>query len=263
MDANYLSFCHDWFLDYTNRFLGLDPEIEKNISLKLKHTERVCDNISRIARSIGMNPESLALAEVLALFHDVGRFEQLKAFGSFDDRITVDHAALGLKVLNRSGVLGSLQARERRLLQRAIWLHNKYEIPKEEEADSILFSGLIRDADKLDILGIIIEHFENRDRHPNTVLEFGTNDETGFSREAVSDILQGKMVKIAALRTRSDMSLMYLSWVFDIHFPVTFSCIEEKCYVERLLSNLPSEPEILRVRNFIEANLNERRQRSI
>ncbi len=105
MDAKYLSLCHDWFRDYANSFRSLDPEIEKNIDLKIRHTYRVCDNVSRIAKSLGMKRDDLALAEVLALFHDIGRFEQLKVFGSFNDRITVDHAKLGLKVLNRSGVL--------------------------------------------------------------------------------------------------------------------------------------------------------------
>src|SRR5664280_1224018 len=165
MDAKYLSLCRDWFLDYTNRFQSLDPAVEKNIILKIGHTYRVCDNVSRIAKSLGMERCDLVMAEVLALFHDIGRFEQLKVFGSFNDRITVDHAKLGLKVLNNSRVLACLPRNERRLLCRSIWLHNKYEIPEKERLDTILFSRLIRDADKLDILGVINEHFECRDLH--------------------------------------------------------------------------------------------------
>ncbi len=149
---------------------------------------------------------------------------------------------------------------ERRLLCRAIWLHNKYEIPEMERGDAVLFSRLIRDADKLDILGVINEHFKSRDLHPNKALDFGMKDEPGFSREAVSEILQGKMVRIPALRTMNDMRLMYLSWVFDIYFPVTLSCIEERGYLERMLSNLPADPEIFEVRNFIEAYLARRKQ---
>ena len=260
MDAKCLSFYHDWFLDYTNRFHSPDQEVEKNIILKISHTFRVCDNISIIAESLGMGREDLALAEILALFHDIGRFEQLKVFGSFNDRITVDHAKLGLEVLSSSGVLDGLPGQERRLLCRAIWLHNKYEIPETERADTILFSRLIRDADKLDILGVINEHFESRDLHPNPALDYGMKDGPGFSRETVSEILQGKMVKIPDLKTINDMRLMYLSWAFDIYFPVTLSCIEERGYIERLLSNLPADPGILNVRNFIETYLARRKQ---
>jgi hypothetical protein len=260
MDAKYVSICRDWFRDYTNRFRSLDPEIEKNIDLKIRHTYRVCDNISRIARSLGMGQDDQLQAEVLALFHDIGRFEQLKVFGSFNDRTTIDHAKLGLKVLNRSGVFCDLARSERRLLCRAIWLHNKYEIPGTERGDAVLFSRLIRDADKLDILGVINEHFECRDLYPNSALDFGMLDKPGFSREAVSEILQGKMVRIPVLETMNDMLLMYLSWVFDIYFPTTLSCIDERGYLTRLLSNLPSDPEIFKVENFLEAYLARRKQ---
>jgi hypothetical protein len=260
MDAKYLSLCRDWFRDYSDSFRSSDPEIEKNIDLKIRHTYRACDNISRIGKSLGMEPDDLALAEVLALFHDIGRFEQLKVFGSFDDRITVDHARLGLKILTNSGVLEGLPRSERRLLYRAIWLHNKYEIPETERADTVLFCRLIRDADKLDILGVINEHFETRNLHPNSALDFGMKDEPGYAREAVSDILQGKMVRIPVLKTMNDMRLMYLSWAFDIYFPVTLSCIEERGYLDRLLHNLPANPEIFKVRNFINAYLSGRKQ---
>jgi len=260
MDAKYVSLCRDWFRDYSNSFRSLDPEIEKNIDLKIRHTFRVCNNVSRIAKSLGMEQEDLDLAEVLAIFHDIGRFEQLKVFGSFNDRITVDHAKLGLKVLNSSEVFCGFPKSERRLLCRAIWLHNKYEIPEKERSDAVLFSRLIRDADKLDILGVINEHFECRDLHPNSALDLGMKDKPGFSREAVSEILQGKMVRIPVLETMNDMRLMYLSWVFDIYFPVTLSCIDEKGYLTRLLSNLPDDPEIFKVRNFVEDYLAKRRQ---
>jgi hypothetical protein len=90
---DYLSVCHAWFLDYTRCFHSPDPELEKNIDLKLKHTARVCDNISRIAKS-APRQEDLALAEV-CLLHDVGRLS-LQDYGSFDDRITTDHR-LGIR----------------------------------------------------------------------------------------------------------------------------------------------------------------------
>jgi hypothetical protein len=260
MDAKYVSLCRNWFRDYSDSFRSQDPEVEKNIDLKIRHTYRVCNNVSRIAKSLEMGQDDQLQAEVLALFHDIGRFEQLKVFGSFNDRITVDHAKLGLKVLNSSGIFSDLPGSERRLLCRAIWLHNKYEIPETERGDAILFSRLIRDADKLDILGVINEHFECRDLCPNSALDFGMLDKPGFSREAVSEILQGKMVKIPVLETLNDMRLMYLSWVFDIYFPVTLSCIEERGYLTRLISNLPEGPEIFKVRNFVEEHLAGRTQ---
>jgi hypothetical protein len=258
MDRKNLFFCHKWFEDYTSRFHSPDAEIEKNIILKLMHTYRVCENITVIARSLGIKEEDVALLKALALFHDVGRFEQLWGFGSFNDNITADHAKLGLKAINRSGVLSCLPKKERNLIRKSIWHHNKYQIPVDEKADVTLFSKLIRDADKLDILGIVALHFETRGQHPNQALDFGLTDDLGLTEEVVSDILQGKMVRIAALKTLGDMRLMYSSWIFDINFPITLACVKERGYLERLLADLSMEPEIIPVRNFLQAYLEKR-----
>jgi hypothetical protein len=258
MDKKHLFFCHKWFEDYTSRFHCPDAEIEKNIILKLAHTYRVCENITVIARSLGMKEEDVSLAKALALFHDVGRFEQLRDFGSFNDSLTVDHALLGLKVINSSGVLSILPKKERNLIRKSIWHHNKYKIPVTEKAEVTLFSKLIRDADKLDILRIVTEHFETRDQHPNQALDFGQTDGLGLTEEVVADILQGNMVRIAALKTLGDMRLMYSSWIFDINFPITLAYVKERGYLERLLADLSSDPEIIHVRNSLQAYLEKR-----
>jgi len=258
MDRRDLFICREWFEEYTSRVHCQDAEIEANIMLKLAHTYRVCENMTAIAGSLGVNGEDLALAQAIALLHDVGRFEQLRSFGSFDDSKTVDHAKLGLKVINSSGVLSGLHRNERNLIRKSIWHHNKYRIPATEKADIALFSKLIRDADKLDILGIVALHFESRDLHPNQALDFGLADEMRLTEEVVSDILQEKMARIGALRSLGDMRLMYSSWIFDINFPITFASIKEKGYLERLLDDQSLGPEIIQVRDFLQVYLEKR-----
>ncbi|MDD2834643.1 MAG: HD domain-containing protein [Methanothrix sp.] len=258
MDREYLIFCREWFEDYTSGVHCQDAEIEANIMLKLAHTYRVCQNMTAIAVSLGVNGEDLALAKAIALLHDVGRFEQLRGFGSYDDRMTFDHAMLGLKVINRAGVLFNLSKRERNLIRRSIWHHNKYTIPVTENAEVAFFSKMIRDADKLDILGVVADHFERRDQHPNRALDFGLADDLRLTQDAVSDIIQGKMVRINVLKTLGDLRLLYLSWIFDINFPITLDLMKEKGYLERLLADLSMEPEIIMVRDYLQAYLEKR-----
>jgi len=157
MNQDHLSFCRNWFEDYANGFHSEDWDIQESIELKIGHTFRVCENITQIAGSLDLSCKDLSLAEVIALFHDVGRFEQLRLHRTFSDSTSVDHAALGLSLLDGSAVLQGLTKRERHILRRAIWHHNKYKIAEGEGSDIILFSRLIRDADKLDILGIITD----------------------------------------------------------------------------------------------------------
>ncbi len=255
MNREDLFFCRKWFEDYTSRVHCRDAEIEANIRLKLAHTYRVCENITVIASSLGVNGEDLALAQAIALLHDVGRFKQLRDFGSFNDRKTLDHAMLGLKVINRSGVLCGLPKRERNLIRKSIWHHNKYQIPATEMDDVAFFSKLIRDADKLDILEIVSEHFEKRDHHPNRALEFDLADELRLTQDVVYDIMQGKMVRLAVLKTLGDQRLLHLSWIFDINFPITLARIKENGYLERLLADLSMQPEIIPVRDYLQAYL--------
>jgi HD-GYP domain-containing protein (c-di-GMP phosphodiesterase class II) len=44
--------------------------------LEREHTERVTEEIINIGKHIGLNDNELNLSEIIALFHDVGRFEQ-------------------------------------------------------------------------------------------------------------------------------------------------------------------------------------------
>lgn len=251
MDETYLSFCRSWFKEYVKGHNSSDPEVQKNIELKSEHTLRVCQNMERIARSLMLPQEELLLAEAISLFHDIGRFPQLNNHKTFDDAHSADHAATGLRVLSRSGILNSLTEKERTILRRAIWLHNKLELPEGRSDESILFAKLIRDADKLDILRVITGHFERRLLEPNRALDFGLSDKPEFSREPVDDILNCKMVNIRCLKSLNDMKLMYLSWVFDINFPVTISCILEKGYLDKLFLSLPQEDDISIVRDHI------------
>jgi HD superfamily phosphodiesterase len=262
MDKESLFFCRKWFEGYTGGINSQDSETEANIGLKLAHTNRVCENITNIARSLEMIEGDLNLAQAIAILHDVGRFEQLRDFASFDDRRTLDHALLGLKVINRSKVLSRLPGRDRNLIRRSIWNHNKYRIQESEKAEAVLFSKMIRDADKLDIMGIVAEHLESRDHHPNRALDLGMAEELRLTHDPVSDILQEKMVRIDGMRTIGDLHILYLSWIFDINFPITMAAIIEKGYLERLLTGISAQPEITAVIDSLQAFLEKRSLRA-
>lgn len=251
MDRKQFIFCRQWFEDYTAGYHTSDKEIERNIELKLQHTYRVCRNIKRIASTIGIRGGDLDLAEVIALFHDVGRFEQLKVYGTFNDRVSADHSKIALQAINSSGVLSCLPINERNLIRRCIWHHNKYQLPITSCTDFLRYSRLIRDADKLDILGIVIEHLDKRQMHPNHAIDIGMIDEPILSVNVISDLMQGRMVRISEMRTIEDMRLMYLSWIFDISFPFTIASISESGYLKRLMDGLPDNDQSIKIKKLI------------
>ena len=60
------------------------------------------------ARSAFCRPTTAGLALLCALFHDIGRFEQLKQYDTFLDHKSVDHASLSCRVLRENHVLDRL-----------------------------------------------------------------------------------------------------------------------------------------------------------
>lgn len=69
------------------------------IKLKIDHTYRVSKLCEKIAFSLGFNKNDIDIAWLLGLLHDIGRFEQVKRYGTFNDALSIDHAVLGVDIL--------------------------------------------------------------------------------------------------------------------------------------------------------------------
>ena len=81
------------FASYTQNYDPDDPKIK----LKINHTYRVADLCERIARTVpGADTD---LAWLMGMLHDIGRFEQVRRYGTFMDAKSVDHAAFGADLL--------------------------------------------------------------------------------------------------------------------------------------------------------------------
>lgn len=154
MQKNDLDFFKKWFLEYVDQFSASDYLTQDNIKRKIEHTGRVRENILLLAKSEKIGEEESRLAESIALFHDLGRFEQFMRYKTFVDSESEDHALLGVKILKRTGILSHLPPNEKYLLLKAIEYHNRLEIPEcsKSSKELLFYSKLIRDADKLDIL---------------------------------------------------------------------------------------------------------------
>ena len=48
-----------------------------SIVLKIKHTLEVIKKSEYIANGLGLDKENIELAKIIALLHDIGRFEQI------------------------------------------------------------------------------------------------------------------------------------------------------------------------------------------
>ena len=79
----YLKEKQQWFIKYAKSLTPPDPDIKRNIELKTRHTFRVCAQMLQLCRSFELDEQHTLLGCLIALFHDVGRFEQYHKHKTF------------------------------------------------------------------------------------------------------------------------------------------------------------------------------------
>jgi len=248
----------DWFLNYVQTFKRGDKNFQENIALKEKHTRKVCKEILNIGEQLGLNNNELHLAEVIALFHDVGRFEQYARYKTFVDIKSENHAELGVKILKENKVLNRFDNSIQSLMLRIISYHNRAALPEEETDTCLFFSRLLRDADKLDIMRVVTDYYNRNNGEKNGAIELGLPDTPGFSDEVYQDLINKRIVDIKHLKNLNDFKLLQMGWVYDVNFEPTFHFIKSRRYVEMIGDVLPKSYKIQKIIDVIQLYLRKR-----
>jgi hypothetical protein len=195
--------------------------------------------MDRLTASLDLEDHERHCAAVVALFHDLGRFEQYRRFGTFRDADSVNHAHLGVRVLTEEGLLRDADPVDRTVILRAIALHNRFILPEGLDRRSSLLGRLIRDADKLDIWRVFVEFYSLPEGERASAVGLGFPDEPHCTDEVVRRVLDGGMVRLDMLRTLNDFKLLQMSWVYDLNFPASFRITAERDLVGQLAMTLP------------------------
>jgi hypothetical protein len=252
MEQEQLKKFRVWFDDYVAGFYGNDEFINANLKLKEEHSRRVCKEMLYLAQELDLAGNQKRIAEVIALFHDIGRFEQFVKYRTYNDSRSVNHCLLGVGVLRREKVLEQVDRYERGLIEKAIEYHGLRELSADLEEECLLFSKLIRDADKLDVFYVVTGYYKQyRDNPEEFMVELEFPDEPGYSAELVEDILCGRRIDYSKLRTLNDMRLCQLGWVYDVNFTATLKRIKQRRFLEKIFDFLPETEDIGKVREKI------------
>ena len=239
-----------WFNNYVARFYthGQDEEADWAIQIKQHHSERVSEEIALLSDRLRLTEEDTMMAEVLALIHDVGRFSQYKEYGTFRDDLSVNHAELGAEEIAKADILDNLTTMEKELIRKGILYHNMHTLPKDEDLRSLFFCKLLRDADKLDIWRVLIEHYLNgHDHNGHAALEVGFQDTPGYSKKLLDDLTSGGTPNSFNIKNLNDYKLLQMSWVYDINFSPTFHEIKKREYIKKLASTLPLTQQLRKI----------------
>lgn len=247
-----------WFFSYLKRFSHGNEEYQRNINIKLEHSERVSGEIIRIGIKTGLKGDELLLAEIIGLYHDIGRFEQYDRYGTFSDFKSENHAELGIKILTRHNVLSGLDDEIQKLILCSIKYHNRAILPTLETDECLFWSKLIRDADKLDIWKVVTEYYHRKNGGRNITLELELPETPGISQKVYNSLINKKIVDMRVVRNVNDIKLLQAGLVYDINFQASFEFIKERRYIESLRSTLPADKKISEIFDIINSYIEEK-----
>ncbi len=226
----------DTFTAYVADYDASNPRI----MLKVQHTLRVTSLCERIARGLGMTPEDVGLAWLLGLLHDIGRFEQVRRYDTFNDAVSVGHAALGVQVLfdqlepdGQPFIRSFLpDPGSDELIRTAIATHSDFRLPAELDERTRTFCQILRDADKIDILKV------------NCVCPiediYGVTDAdmraSQLSPTCVEVFYQHSCLPRGIRNFPADIMLSHICFAWEIVFPQSLQIMREQGYLTQMLS---------------------------
>lgn len=235
------------FEAYYNSFRGLSEEQSKNFAIKKEHSLRVAEISYTLADKLQLSEDEKYLAFVIGLFHDIGRFNQLLEFNTFNDSKSIDHAEYSVKVLNEGDFFSKLNERQIEIALVSIANHNKREIPKKLNEEELRFAQLIRDADKLDILKVLTDYYTNPRAVANHTLTWELPKGGTVSSEVSKQILNGVLVSKEKVTNEPDIKVMQLSWVYDFNFKPSFELLMQKRFLEKIYSSMTKNDTVIEI----------------
>ena len=185
-----------------------------------------------LARNIASNfnifdEEELVVIELIALFHDIGNFEQKNY--NFLDNQEEDSTMKSIHILFDEGLLRKItdETKYDTLIKLGIFCHNKDALPKNIDEKTTCVCNIMKDVYKLEELRMVINYpyIDNRiNDYPSTLVY---NDFKLFKRvnEKMSD-------------NNADNILIALSHIFDLNYRSSCAQVLEKQYVTKIVNSL-------------------------
>ena len=230
------------FLNYTDSFFTDNIEFDKNILLKKEHSLLVRQESRQLAEAEIFSPRITALIEISGLFHNIGRFEQIREFNTFVDCKSIDHGDLGCEVLTKTNMLAVLPKKDQNIILKTTKNHNKRMLSGDFDEETLLVVKAVRDADKLDILRVLLNEYAKGKLDKTVILHLEESDDV--SPEVMAHLEQGENPNIADFKTLTDFKLAQLAWIYDFNFKHSLREFKQRKFYQRITSHLPDTPQI-------------------
>ena len=239
------------FREYINSY---DNQSDSGFNLKVVHTYHVIDNAMMIARELGLSEEDINLAGLIAILHDIGRFDELKNLKKFDS-VGNDHAMFASKLLFDEGLISNFIDTDKynNIIKKAIENHNKKSIEEGLSDIELLHSKIIRDADKLDNFRV------KKEENIENIFPGIVNSREDIENSLISDNVYNSIINKECVDIRDrvyplDYWICILGFIFDINFEETLLIIKKNDYINILIDRFNytySKCKMNEIRNII------------
>ena len=115
------------------------------------------------------------------------------------------------------------------IIKKAIKNHNKFSIEEGLSDDELLFSKIIRDADKIDIFYEAVTMF--------WVNEIEKIEQQKIKPEIKKHFLEGNLInkKDVSMKDGAEKIIQVLAFIYDINFETSFKIIYENKYIDKIV----------------------------
>ena len=206
---------YDHVLEVFKKYYETFENPTYNMILKYEHSLNVADYMVKLAEKLKLSTSDIYLAKTIGLLHDIGRFEQLKEFNSFNDNL-FNHAEFGVKYLFDDNHIRDFIDNDKNdsIIRVAILNHNKYKNNYKLKGKERVFSYMIRDMDKVDIYyQVATKYVPKFDKKP--------------SKKVLDALYDGKCIYKDDIKNDSDKLVQMLGFLNDIHYKDSFEILKE------------------------------------
>ena len=237
MNKQEYNVLYDRFINYTNNFKE-NNEFAKLLKEKLSHINRVTENALFIAENERWPEEDCLIAKVCGLYHDIGRFSQYKIYKTFSDSKSVNHGQQGYDEIIKNNLFDGINASEAKIIADAVHYHNSLKIPENLSDESVVFTKLTRDADKIDIFFMLTDSIKNNtlDSHQDLLWNLSMGDANPV---IIEKLLNNKEALYSEIKSGTDVCLLQLCWLYGMNYNSSLKKIIDNQTLSLLLSIMP------------------------
>lgn len=219
----------------SSRLLKVFEEYIKKIDMtnsyakaKYFHSLKSMDLARTIATNLNtFTDEEIVYIELIALFHDIGNFEQSNH--NFLDNEEEDRAMHSIEILFDGGLIRKItdETKYDNIIKLAIYCHDKEGLPKNIDDKTITICNIMKDVHKLEELRMLINYpyIDNRINSYPSVLVY---NEFKLFRQ-----LNNKLSD-----NNADNILIVLSNLFGFNYQISYTIINDNNYIEKIISSL-------------------------